>query len=156
MKKVLCLLLIAFLLVPAAMADSAPKLDDKLFAYAKKALTCLASGEYERLVTNLPFSDISPSASEWQNFAGNYRDLTDPQSEYAVAYWTGACWNIAVPVYEPTSGDIEVLVLTSYDGFSFSGYCYDVWQQIVNEYTLSEHVSWNKEYSVGEPMIFVG
>lgn len=156
MKKILCLLLIACLLVPAAMADSAPKLDDKLFTYARGALVCLASGEYERLVSNLPFSDVSPSATEWQSFAGNYRDLTEPQSEYAVAYWTGSCWNIAVPVHEPASGDVEVLVLTSHDGVSFSGYGYDIWQAIETDYTASEHVSWNKEYAGNTPMVFVG
>lgn len=156
MKKILCLLLISCLLIPAAMADSAPKLDDKLFTYAKKALACLASGEYERLVTSLPFSDVSPSADEWRNFAGNYRTMTEPQSEYAVAYWTGACWNICVPVQEPVDGSIEVLVLTSYDGASFSGYGYDMWEQIKSEYTASEHVSWNKEYTASEPMVFVG
>ena len=31
--------MIAVLLVPAALADSAPKLDNDLFAYTKKALT---------------------------------------------------------------------------------------------------------------------
>ena len=156
MKKLICLLMIAVLLIPAALADSAPKLGNDLFAYTKKALTCLASGEYERLVSNLPFSDVSPSASEWQNFAGNYRDLSEPQSEYAVAYWNGICWNIAVPVYEPADGSVEVLVLTSFDGLCFSGYRYATWDQICTEYASSEHVSWNKEYSGSAPMVFIG
>lgn len=156
MKKLICLLLIACLLVPAALADNAPKLDDKLFDYAKKALVCLSSGEYERLVSNLPFSDVSPSASEWQNFAGNYQDLTDPQSEYAVAYWRGTCWNVAVPVQTPDNDDVEVLVLTSYDGTSFSGYRYSDWASIQSEYADSEHICWNKEYFDSEAMVFVG
>lgn len=156
MKKLICLLMIACLLAPAALAESAPKLDDNLFLYAKKALTCLASGEYERLVSNLPFSDVSPSASEWQSFAGNFLDLAEPQTEYAVAYWNGLCWNIAVPVREPSEAGVEVFVLTSFDGLSFSGYRYDMWEQIQTDYASSEHVSWNKEYAGSAPMVFIG
>jgi len=156
MKKILCLIMIAILLIPAAFADSAPKLDNDLFAYTKKALACLASGEYERLVSNLPFSDVSPSASEWQSFAENFSDLSAPQSEYSVAYWNGLCWNIAVPVHEPSEANVEVMVLTSFDGLSFSGYRYDVWESIQAEYSTSEHVSWNKEYSGSAPMVFIG
>jgi len=156
MKKIICLLIIACLIVPSALAGSVPKLDNNLFDYAKKALTCLASGEYERIVSNLPFSDVSPSASEWQSFAGNFRDLSDPQIEYAVAYWNGICWNVAVPVSDPVDGGIEVLVLTSFDGISFSGYRYGIWEQIQTEYASSDYVSWNKEYSGSAPMVFIG
>lgn len=156
MKKLICLLLIAALLAPAALADSAPKLNSNLFEYAKKALYCLASGEYEKIVTNLPFSDVSPSASEWQSFSGNFYVLSDPQTEYSVAYWNGVCWNVAVPVSEPTDGNVEVLVLTSCDGAAFSGYRYEIWEQIQTEYAASEHVSWNKEYAGSAPMVFIG
>lgn len=156
MKKIFCLLLITILIVPAALADSAPKLDSNLFAYTKNALICLASGEYEKLVSSLPFSDVSPSASEWQSFAGNFNELIDPQSEYSVAYWNGLCWNIAVPVKEPSDDSVEVFILTSFDGMSFSGYRYDVWASVNSEYARSEHISWNKEYSESAPMVFIG
>lgn len=156
MKKLICLLMIACLLIPTAVADSAPQLDSKMFDYAKRALYCLSSGEYGRLVTHLPFSDVSPSADEWESFVGNFRELSEPQSEYAVAYWNGACWNVAVPVYEPTDSNVEVFVLTSFDGVSFSGYRYDIWGQIEFEYAQSEHVTWNKEYAGSTPMVFIG
>ena len=104
MKRRLALLLLAVLLcvLPAARAD-VPQISGSLFSSAKDALVCLASGEYERLVTLLPFSGVAPSATEWQSFAGNFSTLgSGVQTEYAVAYWTGADWCLAVPV-----GDAE-------------------------------------------------
>ena len=63
MKKLLCMLLIVCMVCSAALADGVPRLSSDLFKSAKKAVGYLASGEYERLVTLLPFSDVAPSAS---------------------------------------------------------------------------------------------
>ena len=154
MKKFICtLIIIACILSTMALADGVPNLSSSLFGSAKEAVACLASGEYERLVTLLPFSDVSPSASEWQSFAGNFSNLSDVQQDYAVAYWTGACWNIAVPVQVPEDDSVEVLVLTSYDGNTFSGYRYALWSQIESEYSTSDHVSWNQEYVDSAPVV---
>jgi hypothetical protein len=154
MKKIICLILLAALFCSAAYAESVPALSDNLFSCAKQAFSCLASGEYERLVTQLPFSDVSPSASEWQSFSGNYSDLTNVQTKYAVAYWTGSNWNIAVPAQEPSNGSVEVLVLISDDGNTFSGYRYATWSRVESDYSGSTHVRWNKEYAGGTPVIF--
>ena len=154
MKKLLCMLLIVCMVCSVALADGVPRLSSDLFKSAKKAVGYLASGEYERLVTLLPFSDVAPSASEWENFAGNFSDLSNVQNDNAVAYWTGSCWNVAVPVQVPESGTVEVLVLSSNDGSSFSGYRYAMWAQIESEYASSDHVSWNKEYVSNAPVVF--
>ena len=70
MKKFLCCILIVVLaaMSVAALAE-VPSLSESLFKYAKGALTCLASGAYDKVVTSLPFSDVSPSADEWRSFA---------------------------------------------------------------------------------------
>ena len=151
-KRMICLALI-LLLVGATAFAAAPQLSDTLFQYAKQAVVYLSSGEYERLVTLLPFSDVAPSASEWERFAGNFASLSGAQYDYAVGYWTGTGWNIAVPLQAPEAGSVETLVLNSDDGSTFCGYRYATWSQVEAEYTVSEHVIWNKEYVSGAAMV---
>ncbi len=153
-KKLFCALLALVLLGSVALAD-APSLSDDLFTSAKLAVVYLASGAYEKLVTLLPFSDVAPSASEWESFAANYSDLSGAQSEYAVAYWTGNYWVVAVPIREPDSGSVEALVLGSEDGSSFIGYRYATWSQVESGYSASDRVLWNIEYVGGTPTVVV-
>jgi len=153
MKKLLCLTLVILLIGTTALAG-APKLSDSLFGSAKKAVGYLASGEYERLVTLLPFSDVAPSASEWERFADNYSNRSHIQSDYAVAFWTGSIWVVAVPLQVPDSGSVEVLALSSEDGDSFNGYRYATWSQIEKAYSGSDRVLWNREY-VGDAATIV-
>lgn len=155
MKRLIsCMLIAAVLLCTAAQAE-VPSLSEKLFKYAKSALSCLASGEYDKVVTGLPFSDISPSADELRSFAqGSFSSLPgNPQSKYAVAYWTGRAWKIAVPVSEPASGNVETLVLISEDGSSFTGYGCTSWGKVEGEYRNSNYVSWNDEYNASTSVI---
>lgn len=158
MKRYISIALVVLLLSFAVTAHAdAPQISGKLFSSAKQALVYLSSGEYERLVTLLPFSDVSPSAAEWQSFAeGNFSTLHNGvQTEYAVAYWNGSCWKVAVPVSAPNDGNVEAFVLTSADGKSFSGYRYSTWSNVRGEYESASYVTWNKEYVGSEPMIVV-
>ena len=145
MKKLLCVL-VALLLIGTTALAGAPTLSDSLFGSAKKAVGYLASGEYERLVTLLPFSDVSPSASEWERFADNFEDMSHIQSDYAVAFWTGSIWVVAVPLQVPDSGSVEVLALSSEDGSTFNGYRYATWKQVEKALGDSSRVVWNREY----------
>ena len=151
MKKWICIALAILLIGTSALA--APQLSDGLFSSAKQAVGYLASGEYERLVTLLPFSDVAPSASEWESFAANYSDLSGVQSDYAVAFYSGNTWVVAVPVQVPDSGSVEVLALSSDDGVSFSGYRYATWSQVESACQSSDHVIWNDEYLGGTPTV---
>lgn len=152
MKKILTYTLIAALLAVCAATAFAevPSLSESLFKYAKGAITSLAAGAYDKVVTSLPFSDVSPSADEWRSFAqGSFSSLSgaSPQTKYAVAYWVGSVWKIAVPVSEPSSGSVETLVLISEDGSTFTGYGCSSWSSVCSEYQGSKHVVWNDEYS---------
>lgn len=152
MKKILICFLVALMILSSLLVANAevPSLSESLFSYAKKALTNLASGDYDKVVTNLPFSDVSPSADEWRNFTeGSFSSLSgsSPQTKYAVAYWTGRMWEIAVPVSEPSSGNVETLILISEDGESFVGYGCSTWSSVCSEYESSNHVIWNEEYN---------
>jgi len=155
MKRFISCMLIAVLLFCTAAQAEVPSLSEKLFKYAKGALSSLASGEYDKVVTNLPFSDISPSADEWRSFAqGSFSSLSSkPQTKYAVAYWTGRTWKVAVPVAEPASGSVETFVLVSEDGHSFSGYGCTSWSKIKNEYQNSNYVFWSDEYNASTSVI---
>lgn len=157
MKQKISLFLVLLLMFSAAAyASEVPQISEDLFSSAKQALTYLASGEYERLVTLLPFSDVSPSASEWRSFTeGNFTTFTSNtvQTDYAVAYWTGSAWNLAVPTTEPNGDTIETLVLTSSDGSSFTGYRFSTWAEVKGEYLFAPYVIWDKEYIENTPVI---
>lgn len=149
-KKILSVLIALTLIGLCGSAMAVPKLSESLFDYAKATITCLAAGSYDKIVTNLPFSDVSPSADEWERFAkGNFSDLcgSAPQTRYIVAYWTGRVWKVAVPVSEPDSSNVETLVLTSEDGSSFNGYGCMSWGDVKSEYSTSDYVSWTHEYA---------
>lgn len=152
MKKTLCIILAVLLFGMTALA-AVPEPSDSLFTSAKQALVYLGSGEYERLVTLLPFSGDAPSADEWEGFVANFSDLTSVQTDYAVAFWMGSVWAVAVPVQPPENGDVEALVLTSEDGSTFSGYGYAKWSDVEARYSQSDRVVWNVEYLGGAPVI---
>ena len=154
-KTIIAILALALLLAAAAQATGAPQFSSALFDSGKAAMGFLASGEYERLVTLLPFSGVAPGAAEWESFAGNFQNLSNVQSDYAVAWWTGATWRLAVPAQAPDSGDVEALVLTSEDGASFDGYQYALWAQVEQAYAMGDHVLWNQEYVDGAPLVFI-
>ncbi len=144
-----CLLICALLGGAGALAE-VPRLSEGMFKYAKNTLACLGSGDYDKIVTAVPFSDVSPSADEWAGLAeGAFTSLSGstPQKKYAVAYWTGEAWKIAVPVVEPSSADVEALVLFSEDGKTFSGYSCANWDKVEKEYRKAEYVQWNEEYN---------
>lgn len=150
MKKILCCALVATLLLAAVACAEVPSLSESLFKYAKGTLSCLASGAYDKIVTSVPFSGMSPSADEWEGFArGGFSGLTgsSPQTKYAVAYWTGSIWKVAVPVSTPSSGGVETLVLLSEDGQTITGYGCSSWSQVQREYESSSYVKWNSEYN---------
>lgn len=145
--------LLTALLLIAAITSSAcavSALSDSMFNYAKGALTALAAGAFDKLVTKLPFSGVSPSAKEWQGFAQNSFSAligSKPQTEYAVAYWTGSTWKIAVPVSTPESKGVETFVLVSEDGQTFTGYGSAPWGNVCSEYRSADYVTWNSEYN---------
>lgn len=152
MKKTL-LAVLALLLAGMAALAGAPKLSPGLFDSAKQALVSLAAGDYEGLSNGLPFSGSAPDASRWQRLAESYSDLTDVQTEYAVAFWMDNLWVVAVPVQPPSDGSVEVLAFSSEDGFSFNACRYATWEQVESAYCDSSRVIWDKEYVGGSATV---
>ena len=145
MKKRLCTVVLALLLMALASASAAPNLRAGLISSAKQALVSLAAGDYEGVSTRLPFSGDAPDAAEWARFARNFSGLKNVQTQYAVAYWKGG-WRVAVPVQAPQSGNVEALMLLSGDGAAFDGYKYVTWSQVEKDYASSEKILWDQEY----------
>ena len=145
MKKQLLALLIAAIMVFGPLAAAAPQLSDSLVSAAMEAAGCLVSGEYERLVTVLPFSGVSPSAEEWERFARGFSSAGPAWADDAMAYWKGGSWRIAVPIQLPDSGDVEALLLQSEDGQTITGYKHTTWAQVIEDAQSGEMASWDGE-----------
>ena len=140
MKRKLCIALAMLTLMCSVVGLAAPELSETLLKTAKAGAGYLASGEYERLVTLLPFSGVSPGAAEWERFARNYDMLTRVTPDGAVAFWKGEGWIIAVPMSDKIGEDTEAMVLLSEDGKTFTGYRYATWPQVEKEYARCENV----------------
>lgn len=152
MMRMICLALAMLLTVSAAFA--APQLSDSLFIAAKQAAECLMTGDFDRLAARMPFSGAAPDADEWASFAGNYASKGHAQQEYAVGFWFRDAWYIAVPMREPNAADVEVLLLSSEDGYTFSGYRYANWGQVEQTCAKSDHVVWSSEYVADLPKVY--
>ena len=148
MKKTL-LAILALILVGTTALAGAPKLSSGLIESAKQALVALSSCDYELLSERLPFSD----ASQWEHLAEDYASLDDVQTDYAVAFWTGNIWVIAVPVQPPSDESVEVLAFSSEDGVSLNACRHATWRQIEEAYSKSNRVVWDQEYVGGSAMV---
>ena len=140
MKRKLCMALAVLLLLSALTGLAAPELSKKLLKTAESAAAYLASGEYERLVTLLPYSGVAPGAAEWERFARNYDRLVPVVPTQAVAYWMGECWIIAVPMADDIDEDTEALILLTEDGSAITGYRYATWAQVKKESARYDNV----------------
>ena len=152
MKKAF-MTVMALLLVGTIALAGAPKLSAGLFDSAKQALVSLASGDYDGLSDRLPFSGDAPDARQWQSLAESYADLSRVQTDYAIGFWTGNIWVIAVPVQPPADGSVEVLAFSSEDGTTFNACRYATWKQIESAYGKSSRVIWNQEYVGGSATV---
>ena len=156
MKKIISIFA-AILLVMSCWAyaeNGVIALDDSLFATAKDALILFENGDYDGAAGLLAFG----TPEEFEKFVcGNFKTLGESpvQTIVSVAWWNGGAWQVAVPLHEPVSGDIETLVLVTdnIDCTTFCGYRYADWKYVETELTRSDYVLWNEEYVAVESMI---
>lgn len=135
----------------AAAEAGVPSIDDRMFKDAKQTLVYFDAGDYDSAAALVDFAD----ADELRKFVeGNFTTIGNGvQSEVSVAYWTGSAWELAVPVSEPSAENVEVLILVSSDGKSFSGYSYADWGDVEEKYASCDYVVWNEEYVPNMPQI---
>ncbi len=156
MKRFISIIIALFVMLGCcAYAEStiAP-LDDALFDDAKEALVLFEAGDYEAASALLGFA----TADELMKFVtGNYSTFGNSpvQTKVSVAWWTGSAWLVAVPLCEPASPEVEVLVLMTndIDCSAFCGYRYATWGDIEEALAACDYVIWNEEYIESKSMI---
>ena len=143
------------LLSVAAFAEKPPDISEALFVAAKQAVVDMANGNFEQAASDLTFSDVAPSAEDLQTFASGFTTLSPDtvQNEISVAYWNNTGWMLAVPVTEPSDGNVEAMVFSSSDGKALTGCSLMLWNDVEAAYEASEYVLWNKEYLPAELII---
>ncbi len=156
MRKRVAMLFVALVLslslcACAAAETGVPSIDDRMFKDAKQVLVYFDAGDYDSAAALVGFAD----AKELRKFVeGNFTSIgSGVQSKVSVAYWTGSAWELAVPVAEPNGSDVEVMILVTSDGESFSGYSYSTWGDVEEEYATCDYVVWNEEYIPSMPQI---
>lgn len=154
---ILCLALLVSL--GCARAQSVEP-DEVFFNRGREAIMSLASGDVDAALETLDFSfDPGSSLSEenFRRFASDAFSLLDSgavQSEIAVCWLDeGGKWHLGIPVVEPVAGDIEVLVLDSWDLISFTGYSATTWFGLQDEVARSWAFYWNEEYLPAAPVL---
>jgi len=150
-RKITAFALCAALLAMAPLVASAKALDSKLFDQAKEALTLISYGEYQKALNKLNFKN-PPDVADFEDFVCFELDsaLTQAvQTDVAVSFQKGKKVYLAIPVEEPSSRDVETLVLSSSDGKQFDGYASDTWENVMKLVRQDKAAVWNEAYDPG-------
>lgn len=151
MKKLLWTMLIAALCFTgvSAMAESG-RIDDLLFNNAKQTLYCMDTGDYKTasaLLGCMDMAEIQALKAQFATLGGG-----TAQTRISVAFYCNQQWNLAVPTAEPSSAEIEALLLNCGSGMEFASAQHAVWGDVQTMLDGSEAVIWNEEYA---PDVFV-
>ena len=154
---ILCLC--ALLTTGCALAEPVEP-DDVFFDRGKDAMMLLASGDVDGALDVLKFSfeaGSSQSEEDFKRFVSDAFSLLDcgaVQSEVAVCWLDeGGMWHLGIPVVEPVTGDVEALVLDSWDLTAFSGYSASTWGRVQEAVAKSWAFYWNEEYLPAAPVL---
>ena len=154
-KRLTAFALSAVLLAAMPLLVSAKTLNEALFDHGKEALTLISYGEYRKALKKLDFVN-PPSEADFEDFVCFDLDavLTQAvQTDVAVSYHKGKKVYLAIPVEEPTSRDVETLVLSSSDGAQFDGYKAATWGDVMKLVRDDAAAVWNEPYDPGTLVI---
>lgn len=155
----ICLLMLCTVSA-AAEENAAPA--DEFFNRAREALALISYGEIDQALETLAFSfDVESVQSEedFRTFIDESFLMLDGgsvQLEVALCWLDGetGLWHLGIPLVEPVSWDVEVLVLDSHDLISFCGYSASNWAALEEAASLSSQAFWNIGYDPGETVLF--
>ncbi|MDO4357449.1 MAG: hypothetical protein Q4E13_13185 [Clostridia bacterium] len=147
MKKICACMLIAMLCATCAVALAEPgRIDDRLFDVAKQTLHCLDTGDYQTASALLGCTDSDALQQlveeEFSTLGGG-----SAQTRIAVAFVKKDKWYLAVPTSEPSSDDVETLVLSCGSGSCASDVSFAQWSSVSKQLDKSSAVIWNEEYA---------
>lgn len=160
MKRICAVLLgVCILLSGFALADEKP--GKEFFQTGKKALALLAADDVDGVLEKLDFQfDEGSGLSEegFRHFVSDSFTLLSSdalQQEVAACWYDGRIWRLGIPLVEPVTDDVEVLVFTSHDLVSFCGYEASTWKMMNDAVAQSAQAFWNVEYDPGTPVLLV-
>jgi hypothetical protein len=151
LKRWVAIALATALMAAFPLLASAKGMDDSLFDSAKEALTLMSYGEYAKALKKLDFAD-PPSEADFEDFVCFELDdvLTQSvQTDVAVSFRRGKKLYLAIPVEEPSSRDVETLVLSSANGTRFDGYRAASWGDVMKQVNADDGAVWNEPYDPG-------
>lgn len=164
MKRRIAVLILCLVMLLGSVSARAEQFGptEEFFVRGKQALALMASGETDMALEILSFVfDVESLQTEetFRQFAEEgflLLDASSVQLEVAVCWWDEllGVWHMGIPVVEPVSWDVEVLVLDSRDLITFSGYAASTWGALEEAVALSEYVFWNVEYLPGQTVLF--
>lgn len=154
MAALMCLCLLA---LGGVQADETSL--KQLFSHARDALTMLADGDVDGALDKLDFrfeEGSGMSEDGFRNFVSDSFSMLDTstlQVEVAVCYLDGDLWRLGIPVAEPVSDEVEVLMLDSRDGKTFCGYKSSTWKELTAAAARGKETVWNREYTPAAPKL---
>ncbi len=133
---------------------------EEFYLRGKEALWLLAQGDMEPALEKLAFVfEVESGLTEetFQEFAASLTML----SAEAVQVDTALCWidelgvwHLGIPLAEPISWDVEVLVLDSRDLSIYCGYSLSNWGALEETALFAPYALWNMEYLPDAPLLW--
>jgi len=152
LRRLISLSMFFILLISGGALADQPS--EEFYNTGRNALMLLSHGDVdgalELIAFQFPAEDMTYSEEGFRQIVeGKYQPFLDENASVqaiAVAFYMDNLWYLALPVCEPTSDDIETLVLISPDQAVFTGYAALSWSAVLEMSDLAEENYWNVEY----------
>ncbi len=133
---------------------------EEFFTRGKEALLLIANGQIDEAWELLAFVfDVESELSEetFRQTAAAAQRMISPeavQTDVALCWLDElGVWHLGIPVYEPLSWDVEVVVLDSRDLQVYCGYSVTDWGTLETAALTAPYAYWNLEYLPVVPML---
>ncbi len=160
-KRVLAAALcLALTLAPLCAQAEGSKPSDEFFDRGRRALALISYGEMDRALDELNFTFGAESGFSEDGFRDFIRNSFtmlgrgQVQLEVALCWQDAAGWHLGIPLAEPVSEDVEVLVLDSRDLVGFSGYAASTWSALEQAADDAKKAYWNIAYDPGDTVLY--
>ena len=149
-------LMCMIILLSSAYAEAVPS--KAFFDNARQALISLSENDTDQALKllNFSFSDSNNTTDSFLQFIEDTFSLEHIQTQVSVCYYDeiSSSWKLAIPVEEPVEDSVKILVLTSSDMVTYSGYEAALWGDIQKATAKTDWVWWNKEYTSNGASLF--
>jgi hypothetical protein len=133
---------------------------EEFFTRGKEALVLLAEGRIDEAWNLLAFVfDVESELSEetFRQAAAAMQGFVSPeamQTDVALCWLDEmGVWHLGIPIYEPISWDVEVVVLDSRDLQNYCSYSLTDWGTLEAAALTAPYAYWNMEYLPAVPTL---